>query len=171
MPKKWDRRETESTKAWEAFVTYRDLGFDRSAGKVAVELGKSTTIIERWCTAYDWVKRATAYDTEIDRRRQAAKAGAIEDMERRHAELGQQMQRISKGALNKLETPKAKKLATSEARRLGKTGADIERTALGQPDTIVAAAEPRDLSRLSADDLKTMKRLNAKARGEGDKDG
>lgn len=37
----------------------------RSTTKVAEELGKSTTLITRWCTEHEWVSRITAYDRYI----------------------------------------------------------------------------------------------------------
>lgn len=58
----WLRREDESNPAYEAFRVYMKL---RSTTKVAEELGKSTTLITRWCTANDWVSRIADYDSYV----------------------------------------------------------------------------------------------------------
>lgn len=58
----WTRRDKESNPAYEAFRSYMTL---RSSTKVAEELGKSTTLITRWCAEHDWVERVAAYDRYI----------------------------------------------------------------------------------------------------------
>lgn len=55
----WVRQEGESSPAYEAFRVYMQA---RSTTKVAEELGKSLTLITRWCTQNDWVERMRAYD-------------------------------------------------------------------------------------------------------------
>lgn len=58
----WTRRDNESNPAYEAFRTYMTL---RSTTKVATELGKSLTLITRWCADHSWVERVTAYDRYV----------------------------------------------------------------------------------------------------------
>lgn len=58
----WARRESETSPAYAAFRTYMDT---RSTGKTAEQLGKSTTLIERWCREHDWVARVLAYDVYV----------------------------------------------------------------------------------------------------------
>lgn len=58
----WQRRDTESNPAYEAFRTYMRV---RSTTKVAEELGKSVTLTTRWCAEHDWVARVTAYDSYV----------------------------------------------------------------------------------------------------------
>ncbi len=57
--KEWQRRDGETPPAYDAFQEYLRV---RSTGKVATSLGKSTTIIERWCSVNDWVARSVAFD-------------------------------------------------------------------------------------------------------------
>lgn len=94
-PEPWERRESESTKAYEAFCIYRDMGRERSLSKVAEKLQKSETLMGRWSRTYDWVKRAARWDDEQDRiereTAQREQAKAIKDMRKRHADLGQAM--------------------------------------------------------------------------------
>jgi hypothetical protein len=58
----WQRRDTESNPAYEAFRAYMRI---RSCSKVSQELGKSTTLITRWSSEHDWVERVTAYDRHL----------------------------------------------------------------------------------------------------------
>ena len=49
----WERLENESSRAFEAFSAYRDLGPQRSLAKVAETLGKSKALMERWSAKHD----------------------------------------------------------------------------------------------------------------------
>lgn len=58
----WERRDSESNPAYEAFRAYMRV---RSTTKVAEELGKSLTLITRWCAERDWVSRVRDYDNYL----------------------------------------------------------------------------------------------------------
>lgn len=58
----WERRDTESNPAYEAFRAYMRI---RSCTKVATELGKSVTLVTRWSSEHAWVSRITAYDSYL----------------------------------------------------------------------------------------------------------
>lgn len=60
----YEKLESETQKAYEAFCCYRDMGSSRSIDRVAQESTKSRSIIRTWCKEHDWVKRADAYDTD-----------------------------------------------------------------------------------------------------------
>jgi len=55
----------ESSTAYDAFRVYMRLGKDRSLNSVCEEIGKTITLIKRWCKAYEWVSRAAAYDSYL----------------------------------------------------------------------------------------------------------
>lgn len=61
--KPWSRRERESSKAYEAFVCYRDMGATRTVRAVAEVLSKSQACIKRWSAAHDWPERTRAWDS------------------------------------------------------------------------------------------------------------
>lgn len=63
----WDRRETESAKAYAAFLVYRAAGKDRSVVAVAEACQKGVSILNRWSQRHDWPARAKAYDIEVSR--------------------------------------------------------------------------------------------------------
>lgn len=93
----WDRQPGETSKAYQAFVTYRDLGHDRTQLSVEKALGKSKALISRWAAAHDWVRRAAAWDSIPGQ----AVADAYQEMAReiaeQHRALGTKlMERLSK---------------------------------------------------------------------------
>jgi len=57
--------QTESAQALAAFVCYRDMGAVRSTVKVGRELGKSTTLMDRWSAQHNWVERVRQHDGAI----------------------------------------------------------------------------------------------------------
>lgn len=60
----YEKLESETQKAYEAFCTYRDMGSSRSTARVMQEHGKSKAVIQGWCNDHNWVKRVEAYDLE-----------------------------------------------------------------------------------------------------------
>jgi hypothetical protein len=63
--KPYDRQPNETDKSWAAFCMYRDMGRDRTAEKVRLELGHSSRIIvEKWSMKYGWVKRCSVFDDD-----------------------------------------------------------------------------------------------------------
>ena len=83
----WERQASESAKAFDAFVTYRDMGRDRSTRRVARSLNKSHTLIGRWSSLHDWPRRAVAWDRKQDRHRQETQLDVVEEMTRRHTKI------------------------------------------------------------------------------------
>lgn len=92
----WDRQPQESSKAYEAFVAYRDLGAARSIPKAAQLLGKSATSVSVWSKRWRWLDRTAAWDSIPGRSMQEA----YEDLARRIAE---QHERVATKLLDRLE--------------------------------------------------------------------
>lgn len=128
----WERRDGESAPAWEAFVSYRDLGPARSITKVARQLGKSRALVGRWSRTYAWVLRAAAWDQEQDRIFAAEQQQARREMARRHAKLAQAV--LAK-AVARLQGLNAQELSPGELLRYIQTATDIERRAFGADST------------------------------------
>jgi hypothetical protein len=61
----WEQQPGESARGYQGFVVYRDLEASRSLRKVAAQLRKNDSLIERWSSKHDWVVRAHAYDAHI----------------------------------------------------------------------------------------------------------
>lgn len=88
----WDKQEGESDPAWEAFVIYRDLHEARSLVKVADQLGKSNTLIERWSRGKDWVPRVRLFDIHEDQEQVRLQFRERIKMSVRHANLATALQ-------------------------------------------------------------------------------
>lgn len=64
----WLQQPGESPQAYEAFCTFRDLPRQRrTQNLVALRLGKSGTIINRWAHRWSWYERVLPWDREDDR--------------------------------------------------------------------------------------------------------
>lgn len=93
MANLWERRENESAKAFEAFELYRGLGpTQRTTRAVGKTCGKSASLIERWCTRFEWVARARAWDqsiaVETEIKQRAERVRDLEAMRERHRVVG-----------------------------------------------------------------------------------
>ena len=142
----WARQEGESTKAFEGFATYRDMGPARSLAAVGQALGKTKAAYEPWSSRWGWVERAGAWDDEADRlmrqRDMAERQEARRQMLAEHARVGQTLVQVGAEVLaaydvSNPETGEAAKariaaLSASDAARLVDTGAKMERLARGE---------------------------------------
>jgi len=93
----WDRQPGETSKAYAAFVTYRDLGADRSTRAVGEALTKSEALIKRWSGQNDWVTRAAAWDSIPGKAVASAYEEMARDIAQQHRALSDKlMARLSK---------------------------------------------------------------------------
>ena len=141
-PKPWERRPEETTKAYEAFCIYRDMGRERSLSKVSKELNKSETLMGRWSGQHEWVKRAARWDDEQDRIEreiaQKEQAKAIRDMRKRHADLATAMLVKSARALQRIPDDEIK---PGDISRMVDVASKLERISRGDVGEVV---EERD---------------------------
>jgi hypothetical protein len=82
----WERQEGESEVAFLGFVGYRDQPAPRSLARLARDMSKSRQLVETWSSKNNWVRRASAYDRQLDDLRRQARRETIEAIERRQAE-------------------------------------------------------------------------------------
>jgi hypothetical protein len=120
----------ESPPAHEAFRAYAEMGATRSTVRVAHEVGKSTRLIEGWCSRYRWVERAQAFDTYLAQHASDAYASVAEEMAARHAREAMALQ---EQALAKLRALDPSTLTPREATRLYEMAVQVERLARGEP--------------------------------------
>lgn len=95
----WERGPREGPKPFQAFALYRDMGPDRTLTRVAAQLGKNRSLIERWSSAWEWRKRVAAYDTYLDRR---LRLETERKMEEARAEMVDRHASIATAALHKV---------------------------------------------------------------------
>lgn len=161
----WDRREDEGTQAFEGFSTYRDLLAARSTARVAQELGKSKTLMDRWCKTYSWVTRARAYDAHLDEAKRAKLLQSQEEMTERHASIANAMLVRVAQAVAKLDP---KNLKPQDLSRWVAVAAALERISRQLPDSIIEEREA-DSGTLSdfADHLEARRKAQERRRRLG----
>lgn len=136
--KPWEPLEGESSKAYEAFSTYRDMGTQRSLTKVAEKLGKSETLMARWSGNHDWVDRAAAWDAEQDRIVRQQQIEDIKKMRKQHADLAYSMLIKAARALKRIPDDEIK---ASDISRFVETASKLERISRGDVGEVI---EERD---------------------------
>jgi hypothetical protein len=154
MPDFWERLDGESPQAFEAFALYRDMGPDRSLGKVAKQLGKSRSLMERWSVLHHWVNRSDAWDIEADRLHRGYLIAHRRDVDRRLLGIAGAMQAKMVEALRQLDASTL--TARDMAAWLTATTA-AQRAALGLGEKIeVTGADggPIELSGLSPAEIR-----------------
>ena len=143
--KPWERQKGESDKAYEAFVTYRDMGTDRSIRAVAQKLDKSRTQIGKWSSAWNWTERVRIYDNELETEVRAKAIKGRKDMTDRHIKIAMQLQKKALAALNSLDvkamTPKDIKEFLKMATDLERLNRTLEEDSKGKNDTISSLAD------------------------------
>ena len=122
----WERKKGESSEAYTAFKLYYQMGAKRSCSKVAQSLLKSRVLITGWCSKWDWVERARAYDNELARQEFAEACNAIKKMNEQQAQIGLLIQ---KKALEALKEMKSKELYPKLLLQYLVQGAGLERKA------------------------------------------
>ncbi len=124
----WERWPYETQKAFQAFVTYRVQGTDRSLAAVAQELGKSTTLMSRWSSRWDWVARCDEYDAHLERIERARREAEIIATRERHVQIARLL--LAKATM-RLQDLEPHEITPATLDRLVKVGAELELTSLG----------------------------------------
>lgn len=137
-PELWERQHGETSKAYEAFCVYRDLGPNRSIAKAGQSLGKNKVTLEQWSRKYEWVKRVSAWDTEQDRVAREAQLDEIKKMRKRHADLANAMLVKAARALQRIPEDEIKAVDVS---RMVETASKLERLSRGDVGDVI---EERD---------------------------
>jgi hypothetical protein len=126
----WDKLPEESSKAYEAFCVYRDMGTERSLVKAGEKLGKSRILIEGWSAKYRWVERVGAYDSYLDQLKRKTREREILEMLERHIHESQLIQAIGVERLKRIKE-KPEELSAHEAKDYTISGMREERLAYG----------------------------------------
>ncbi len=134
--KPWHRRDSESSKAFHAFMLYRDMmPAERSIQKVLEICNKKASYywnLARWSSWYNWVERAKQYDDYIAEIKSQAQIHAIKEMAERQAKEGMALQQFGIEYLRGNTLTKGQ-----DAIRAIEVGTRIERTARGEPTEIL----------------------------------
>jgi hypothetical protein len=132
-------RRWESPKAHQAFRIYAEMADERSMRRVAIQLGKSRVLIERWAKRWRWAERTAAYDGKLQEAQLAGCIKARRLMSERQSKTAVIGQDIALMALTKLQQRlqakgKERGLTAHQAVRLFEACSKIERICRGGTD-------------------------------------
>ena len=160
IDKPWERQQGESSKAFEAFVIYRDMGADRTLTAVAEKLQKSYTLVRRWKERWRWPERVRAYDNDLEK---AARAKAVKDrkdMISRHIKIATDLQDKACAALKNMDpqvmSPKDIKEILKMATDLERLNREIDETESGagaKENNLLEALQDQTMEDIDTDDL------------------
>jgi len=136
----WERLPNESSKAYQAFCEYRDMGADRSIRKLAQARGKptSTKWLCHWSAKHNWVERARAYDDYLEQEKRKEQEKAILEMVERHTKEAMALQQK---ALERLKTLNPDELTTRDVLNYLLEAMKVERLCRGEPTESQAPLE------------------------------
>jgi tRNA nucleotidyltransferase/poly(A) polymerase len=100
----WDRRQTESHRAWTAFVFFRD-STDRKLKTVAETLKPPCSVanVSRWCLRHQWQARASDWDTHLDEEQRAELSRGRVARRRKQLQFASALQSIAASALRQIQ--------------------------------------------------------------------
>lgn len=135
MAEIWERLPGESSKAYQAFCEYRDMGADRSIRKLAQARGKptSTKWLSHWSAKYSWVERAKAYDDYLEQEKRKEQEKAILEMVERHTKEAMALQQK---ALERLKSLDPNELSTRDVLSYLMEAIKLERLSRGEPNEV-----------------------------------
>lgn len=141
----WEKRPSESLRAFQAFALYRDLGYYRTHKKVSEELEQSIDTIRKWSVNFDWRERVELWEVERDKRRLEAEMNEQEAARRAEAIAGRAM--LRKGLQRIQGDPEAgvdpldiNDFDAADVAKFVAEGVRIQRLALGMPTDFAKGA-------------------------------
>ena len=132
----WERQPGETTKAFQAFQVYRDLGLEEPNSRTVLEaarrLGKHRNVLNKWKRLNNWDERCRLFDVEQDRLRVAERRRQIDRTNQEHIRLAQAM--LVKVA-QRLQSMKADELTPRDLNTMVEVATKLQRLALGMSTT------------------------------------
>jgi hypothetical protein len=172
MLRPWTRQPCDDAGRWRAFVRYRDGAFPRSFGVTAAALALSVQAVSAWAHADAWEERCLAYDRHLDSLRCRAVEDVLVESARevatRHAGI---LRDAAECAHSVVRTWLARLAAgdalegwsPSDVRGMLRDMITLERLVRGEATERVEHGVGIDLSRLSIDEIETMRAIEIKA--------
>jgi hypothetical protein len=163
----WDRQETESVAAFEAFETYRMMGLTRSLARVGEKLGKSLTLIERWSQRDNWKLRTLAWDRYEARITNERVILGTAGMRERMTVLAMQMQSRAQNRILKMSEQEINAMRPADVVAIMRAAADIERKARSIPDEEMDSILPEFVPRFDVQVIEPGVKMVGVQMGDG----
>lgn len=166
----WDQQPNESSKAFERFALYRDMGAGRSLRKLAKDLELNPSTLAEVSTKHTWQERAGAFDTYIDKASQHNQIAQVKAMKRRQITLALRAQKVAEKGLKKLlkdmdDENVLRKLSPEGLSKILDTGCRLERLNRDEPEQNVELVQQANFDRLTLEEVEMLRNLHAKAEG------
>jgi len=133
----WNRQPRETSRSYELFCTYRDVGTERSLSKIRQLTNglPSLTRLKELSRKWNWVERCQAYDDYLEHQDRLQQEKERREMRKRHAKIGVLGQSVAVKALENLlsKVQSGGEVSAGDASRLLDTGVKVERLARGEP--------------------------------------
>ncbi len=167
----WDQQPNESSKAFERFVLYRDMGAGRSLRKLAKDLELNPSTLADISTKHKWQERIVAFDAYIDKASQHNQIAQVKAMKRRQIMLALRAQKVAERGLKKLlkdidDDTILRKLSAEGLSKILDIGCRLERLNRDEPEHNVEVVQQQNFDRLTLDEVETLRTLHAKAEGK-----
>lgn len=170
----WEQQPKESSRAFAAFVCYRDLGMQRSCAKVAEQLKISSPSVLELSQRHSWQNRVRAWDAYVDQQTQKDQIDAVKIMKRRQISLALRAQKAADKGLRKFishfnesdgnrVSPYA--LKPDGLSKLLDVGCRLERLNRDEPEQNLELARSSKFDNLSLEECESLRALIAKAEG------
>lgn len=133
-PKPWERQDGETSKAFDAFRTFRDIGPTRTIGQACEILrgpGFGKDMFKTWSSKWKWTSRAAAWDEYLDEQRRKQMEHDMKKMNDRHRDIGKKMQMK---AMEKLAVIETREIDAANMVRMMVEAVKIERLGMGLTD-------------------------------------
>ena len=143
----WERQPRETSRAYELFCAYRDMGIERSLRKMKASLSRSPSVrrLQVLSARWNWVERCQKYDDYLEYQRRLQQQKECQAMRDRHARIGILGQNIAvkglENLLGKVQTGE-QAVAPADLTRLLDTSVKVERLARGESTENHAVSEP-----------------------------
>ncbi len=166
-----DQQPKESSRAFAAFVVYRDLGLRRSCHAVAQQLKLNPSSVLELSKRHHWQERVRAWDAHIDQETQKAQLEAVKIMKKRQIALALKAQKAAEKGLRKFIAQfNDDRIAPSTIKpdglsKLLDTGCRLERLNRDEPEQNVTLTQGSKFDNLSLEECELLRSLMAKAQG------
>lgn len=128
----WERQTGETSKQYQAFCIYRDLGQGRSIRLVAEALGRSRRTLEMNSVKWQWVIRSAEYDSHLDREMRLSNEAKIKAARDDYVLMARSIREKIAGRLISLNPDEIRAVSIPN---MLQTVVNIEMSALGVTDT------------------------------------
>jgi hypothetical protein len=134
----WDRQPRETSRSYELFCVYRNLGAERSLAKArgSAEGIPSVARLKVLSRKWNWVERCQKYDDYLEYQDRLQQEKERREMHKRHAKMGMLAQTFAVRKLEKMAgriEQDEERVSPGEVARILDVGVKVERLARGEP--------------------------------------